>query len=79
MRDYICMFNLDDKCLIPVGEPDAPVSVLRRQRRGFGAGSCDSSDHDHIKMHLTPSVINKFGKPPKRFEESFLEEKSVQF
>ena len=71
MREYVCMYNLDDKCSIPIGEPDAPASILTRQKKRFGTGKCDSSDHDHIKMHLTPSVINKFGKPPRRVEESF--------
>ena len=70
-REYVSLSMLDDKCSIPIGYPDAPASCLRRQRRGYGAGECDAADHDHIQMHITPSVINMFGKPPRRVEDSF--------
>ena len=75
-RDDICLYFLDDKCSIPIGSPNSPASTITRQRRCYGAGKSDACDHDHIQMHITPSVINKFGKPPKRIEDSFLEVKT---
>ena len=49
---------LDDKAAIPVGPPGAPVSATRRQRAVLQTGSAElnSTDHDHVVQHLTPSV-----------------------
>ena len=70
-RKYVSMYYLDDKCSIPIGHPDAPASAVRRQRKAYGAGMSNASDHDHIPLHITPSVINRFGTPPRRVEDSF--------
>ena len=65
------MAFLDDKCSIPIGDYDSPVSAVQRQRKQLDPKTSDATDHDHISMHLTPSVINVFNKPPRNISDSF--------
>ena len=61
---------LDDKCSILIGDYSSPVSAVRRQKKGIDVGIQSASDHDHISVHITPSVINTFEETP-RHNESF--------
>ena len=70
-RHFISMSFLDDKCSIPIGHYDSPVLAVQRQRQKLDTGISSAADHDHIAMHLTPSVINIFEKPPRNITESF--------
>ena len=69
----LCIF-LDDKASIGIGPVGAPASSTRRQRVAMGAvlgaSSLSSCDHDHIPMHITPSLIVKL-RPPASATESF--------
>ena len=68
---FLSLYYPDDKCSIPIGRPDSPASAARGQRKAYGAGISNASDHDHIPLPITPSVINRFGTPPRIIEESF--------
>lgn len=65
-RRFISLYYLDDKCSIPIGHPDTPASAVRRQKKAYGAGISNASDHNHIPLNITASVINRFGTPPRR-------------
>ena len=78
-RIHISLFFLDDKCSIPIGDYDSPVSVARRQRKTLGGKSSDACDHDHIPLHITPSVINIFDTPPRLLEDGFFRGKTTVF
>ena len=64
------MFFINDKALIRVGHPDAPVTATRRQRRVLGGMDSLACDHDHIPMHIKPSVVLKMV-PPRNELASF--------
>ena len=70
-RDDVCLIFLDDKCSIPIGQPGAPVSVNRRQRSQLVNVNTCATDHDYMPLHFTPSVINMYGKPPRRYHDYF--------
>ena len=69
-RVHIMVRFLDDKCSIPIGDYASPVSAVRRQKRGINVGIQTATDHDHISVHIVPSVINIFEETP-RHNESF--------
>ena len=69
-REESIMFFLDDKCSIPIGSPQNPVSIVCRQKRVMGGGGLSACDHDYIQMHVTPSVVLKMT-PPRSVTQSF--------
>lgn len=64
MKEYASKFKenshvlfVDDKAQIPIGNLNAPVSAVTRQRRVLQTnGQSSSLDHDNAFTHLTPSV-----------------------
>ena len=44
---------------------------MQEGREILGGKSSDACDHDHIPLHITPSVINIFDTPPRRLEDGF--------
>jgi hypothetical protein len=62
----MCIF-LDGKATVPVGPVDCPVSATRRQRYSIGAAmgnvALTACDHDHIPMHIVPSVTIRLCPP----------------
>ena len=60
LKDHACVFFIDDKAKIPLGEPDNPVSTGIRGKSSLAPSTTTLSALDHnvsSKGHLTPSVI----------------------
>lgn len=57
-REYSTVVMMDDKASIPVGPVGAPVGATRRQRHVYckETDEINSTDHDIVAQHITPSV-----------------------
>lgn len=61
-REHLTMICIDDKAVVPIGEPDAPMSTgVRSHNRGLVAAdtSLVACDHDFLVAGLIPSVLFK--------------------
>ena len=62
-REKVLTFFMDDKCFITIGDWDTPALTIRRQISSYGGGTSDAANHDHIPLHITPSVVLKVNPP----------------
>ena len=71
-KDSILLASVDDKAIIPVGEPALPISNVRRHGKSITVGGNDlmALDHDFHVAGMVPSVA-LFVDIPTNAEESF--------